>query len=72
MHLHPGNFTAMQLLEENPCTDGMTFCVFSFPFTFAHSIHIVLSVHSLNSFIHFVINHKGLSRRLLEQVGDKY
>lgn len=59
MHLHPSSFTAMQLLQENPCTDGMTFCVFSFHLTFAHSIHIVLSVRSLNSFIHFVINHRG-------------
>ena len=51
MHLHPSNFTAMQLLQENPCTDGMTFCIFSFHLTFAHSIHIVLSVHSTVPFI---------------------
>lgn len=72
MHLHPSNFTAMQLLQENPCTDGMTFCVFSFHLTFAHSIHIVLSVHSLNSFIHFVIHHRGFSMWLLQQIDDKY
>lgn len=72
MHLHPSNFTAMQLLQENPCTDGMTFRVFSFHLTFAHSIHIVLSAHSLNSFIHFVINHRGFSMWLLQQIDDKY
>lgn len=72
MHLHPSNFTAMQLLQENPCTDGMTFCVFSSHLTFAHSIHIVLSVHSLNSFIHFVINHRGFSMCLLQRIDGKY
>ena len=72
MHLHPSNFTAMQLLQENPCTDGMTFRVFSFHLTFAHSIHIALSVHSLNSFIQFVINHRGFSMWLLQQIDDKY
>lgn len=47
------------------------FAFFSLPLTFAHSIHIVLSVHSLNGFIHLAINHRGFPRRLLQQIDDE-
>lgn len=47
------------------------FAFFSLPLTFAHSIHIVLSVHSLNGFIHSAINHRGFPRRLLKQIDDE-
>lgn len=47
------------------------FAFFFLPLTFAHSIHIVLSVHSLNGFIHLAINHRGFPRRLLQQIDDE-
>lgn len=46
-------------------------CVFPFYLTFAHSIHTVLSVHSLSSSIHCVINHSGFSMWLLQRIDGK-